>query len=138
MTIGADHYALIEFFHNGIPASGVALCGHTKIFYGGIVMMKLKRIHTTIVAAGFAPTAFVFNRHSPDFLSPGVNGSDQILAPIVVFSLFDFGQLSPPFSMLPRCAPSFALGASRLVHSQMLYRLSYRGVKAQRAILRYR
>ncbi|MBP7055399.1 MAG: hypothetical protein KBB52_00905 [Candidatus Omnitrophica bacterium] len=98
-------------------------------------MMKLQRIETAIVTTYFAFAAFILDCHLPDFLSPGMDSAYKILTPIAVLALFFSCQLSPPSSRWH--VPSFALGTSCLVHSQMLYRLSYRGVciKSEKSVM---
>jgi hypothetical protein len=89
-------------------------------------MVKFKRIYAAIIAAYLTLASFVFYRFLPHLFSASMDGTYKILAPIAVLSaICQLHLLSPHCS---RCAPSFALGASRLAHSHVLYRLSYRGV----------
>ena len=91
-------------------------------------MVELDRIDTAIVAAHFALASLIFDCHLPDFLSPRMDGPNKVLAPIAVFSFLTTRHLPSPSSRR-HYVPSLALGTSCLVHSQMLYRLSYRGIR---------
>ena len=49
--------------------------------------MKLKCFKTSVVAAIFTTTAFVFNSHLTYFLAAALNCLDNILAPLLICAL---------------------------------------------------
>ena len=107
MTIGADEYALVQLLTHPLPTSGIAVLRNPEVFLGGVEVMEFQRLYATVVSAAAAFAAFVFDRHPPDLFSPLTDRGDDVGSAICI---------------APHRLPLHP------VHSQPLYRLSYRGI----------
>ena len=119
MAISTKHYAFIQLFLDILPASGIPLTGNTEILSRRILVMKFKRFIAAIISAAFTLAALIIYCHLADLFPPLIDSLYKILLPITVCALvFLHGLLCTP------CTRSLR----SLVHSRMLYQLSYRGI----------
>ncbi len=119
MTIGAKHAAFIQLFPDFLPASGISLTRNTKILLGGILVMTLQRFDAAVVSATFTLAALIINCPLTDHFSQLMDSFYKIL--------LSFAIGTPVFFHRLPCTPC-TRSLRSLVHSRMLYQLSYRGI----------
>jgi hypothetical protein len=69
MTIGAQDYALIQFFLHFFPRARVSFLRYSEVLFFIAVMVEFHSLRALIISAYRAPAAFVFHSHQSYLLS---------------------------------------------------------------------